>query len=74
MASVATSVSGREVVFPRRSGRKLTELALWLTEEEAEALASLCLVSPAEAGEGEQVLFGKLGELLRAFRTGSEEA
>jgi hypothetical protein len=50
-----------------RNGR-LTELALWLTEAEAETLVGLALVSPGEGGPAEPALFAKLGELLRAFR------
>ena len=44
-------------------------LPLWLTETEADAVLALCASAPAEAGPGvEASLFGKLGQLLRAFR------
>ena len=44
-------------------------LPLWLSQGEAEAVLQLCAASTACAGEGtEDTLFGKLGQLLRAFQ------
>lgn len=43
-------------------------LPLWLTEKEAEALLILCASSPRSGGMKEREIFGKLGDLLRAFR------
>ena len=45
-------------------------LPLRLTRREAEAVLQLCAVSPAEVEDGaEGALFGKLGQLLRAFQS-----
>jgi hypothetical protein len=43
------------------------QLPLWLTEEQAELLLSLCATSPTSGGHGEREVFTKLGDLLRAF-------
>lgn len=43
-------------------------LPLWLTEDETEALILLCATSPRNGGPLERELFGKLGDLIRAFR------
>lgn len=44
-------------------------LPLWLTEAEAAAILTLCASAPEDAGEEiEASLFGKLGQLLRAFQ------
>jgi hypothetical protein len=43
-------------------------LPLWLTEKEAEALLILSASSPRSGGVKEREIFGKLGDLLRAFR------
>ena len=43
-------------------------LPLWLTAGEAELLLELCTHSHASAGDREEALFTKLGDLLRGFR------
>jgi len=52
----------------RNGAQPLAELALWLTEQEAQAMALLCLSAREQAGPAEEALFGKLGEFLRQFR------
>ena len=55
---------------PRWSRCREDLLPLWLTRREEEAVLQLCAVSPAEVEDGaEGVLFGKLGQLLRAFQS-----
>ena len=51
--------------YQRQEPRQM--LALWLTQEETEALILLCAASPAATAQGEETLFGKLGEIFRAF-------
>ena len=43
-------------------------LPCWLTEAEAAALIMLCATSRMNGGSIEHEIFGKLGDLLRAFR------
>jgi hypothetical protein len=43
-------------------------LALWLTQEETDALIQLCGCSSAFVGDAERTLFPKLGDLFRAFQ------
>ncbi|MCC2670183.1 MAG: hypothetical protein K0Q72_2654 [Armatimonadetes bacterium] len=43
-------------------------LPLWLTASEAELLLELCAHSRVSAGEREEELFTKLGDLMRGFR------
>lgn len=43
-------------------------LPCWLTEEETEALIMLCATSRLNGGKIEREIFGKLGDLIRAFR------
>ena len=47
--------------------RGKSEQALWLSEAEAELLVSLCITAAADGGDAEQVLFSKLGGLVRSF-------
>ena len=42
-------------------------LPCWLTEDEAAALIMLCATSRMNGGSIEHEIFGKLGDLLRAF-------
>jgi hypothetical protein len=52
-----------------RSTRNDDLLPLWLSREEAESFLQLCAASPALVSEeAEAELFGKLGQLLRAFQ------
>lgn len=45
-------------------------LPLWLSREEAESILQLCAASAAYVNEAtEEALFGKLGQLLRAFQS-----
>ncbi len=55
---------------PRDEERGEPRLPLYLSEAEAEMLLRLCAVSPACGGLAEDELFSRIGELLRAFRTG----
>ena len=50
------------------ANRDAALLPLWLTADEAELLLELCTHSRASAGEREEALFTKLGDLLRGFR------
>ena len=52
---------------PRRS---LAELALWLTEAEAEALLTLCAMAHGNGDPVEHRVFEKLGACLRAYHAG----
>lgn len=58
----------REELPPAPQAEPEPTLPCWLTEDEAETLALLCASSPGNGGEVEPELFGKLGDLLRAFR------
>ena len=48
--------------------RRLAELCLWLSEEEAEQHVTRCLGSCIQGGTAEAALFEKLGDCLRAYR------
>ncbi len=58
-------------VQPRDEDRTEPRLPLYLSEAEAELLLRLCAVSPACGGLEEDELFSRIGELLRAFRSGA---
>ena len=67
---VCTSIEEVLAEGPRWAPRLEDLLPLWLTRREAEAVLELCAVSPAEVESGaEGALFGKLGQLLRAFQS-----
>ena len=65
-----TSLERRETMAQPRGEAAPPRLPLYLTEDEAEMLLRLCAVSPACGGLVEDELFSRIGDLMRAFRTG----
>ncbi|MBC7809180.1 MAG: hypothetical protein H7145_23845 [Akkermansiaceae bacterium] len=45
------------------------EHPLWLSADEADVLLTMCSLSPVSAGELEDALFRKIGNLLASFET-----